>query len=92
MRGRGKAGRERGLSHLLTGRWSHGTTALPGGRGDNWEETVRLATQLWARGVAARLEEAARGDSLLELTREVTLSWWCTLCKSFPGGSMIRGF
>ena len=64
---------------------------MSGGRGDDWEETVRLATQLWAGGVAVRLEEAARGDGLLELAREVMRNWWCTLGKSF-GGSMIRGY
>ena len=74
----GEAGKRLGenLPHLLTGRTSHGDTALPGGRGDDWEETVRLATQLWACGVAARLEEAARGDGLLELARAVKRSWW----------------
>ena len=89
--GQEKAGREPGLPHLLTGRTSHGTTGLPGGRGDDSEKTVRLATQLWAGGVAARLEEAARGYGLLELDKEVTWSWWCTLGKSC-GGSMIRGY
>ena len=39
--------------------------------GGDREEAARLATQLWAGGVAARLEEAARGDGLLELAREV---------------------
>ena len=83
------AGRDLCLPHFLTGRASHGTTALTGGRGDDWEETNRLATQLLANKVAARLEEASRGDGLLELARQVTRSWWCKLSKSCEG-SMNR--
>jgi hypothetical protein len=60
-------------------------------RGWSWEETNRLATQLLAGVVAARLEEASRGDGLLELAREVTQSWWCKLGKTCEV-SMIRVF